>query len=844
MANRLHRLASMDRAEALWRGRTLARQLADRAFWHVRRPRWDRSALLRRLSAGVVSPAVRAALSAGRWTDAHDGLSRHFGERPARFVIASRGRPVLRDRILRQFSDSGADAAARAERVVAGQYDLLGYRGLRFTPADSPHLPPDWHFDPVHARRPGSEFWTAVPFLNPACGDHKIIWELNRQQHWLTLGRAYWLTDEARYRRRFIAELHSWLDANPPLTGINWASMLELALRSLSWIWALHLFVGPAASDSGETWTVDLLLGLDRQLTQIERNLSYYFSPNTHLLGEALALYVAGRALPELAASPRREAVGRRILIDEIDRQIAADGGHCERSTHYHRYTLDFYILALLVARITRDAAGDAFEAAVTRLALAARLLADDRGRLPHIGDDDGGALFPMTGRPVDDIRDSLAEAAAIVARPDLSIGEAPEEAWWLLSDPAVPPLLDASGRTSRREPLASAGLTDTGYFVSRSPAGDHVVIDGGAHGYENGGHAHADALALTFTLRGVPLLIDCGTGTYTIDAELRDRLRSTALHNTVVVDDRPQSIPRGPFHWSHVANGHVSRWRTNGGFDYFEGSHDGYEPIVHRRHVLAIPGDALIVADLIAGAGVHRAAAHWHIDPRWHVEPSGRGVTFLTRGDRAGLLTLSDRIESHSADHETGLGWHAPVYGRVEPATTIRVSGEGTAPFWLVSVFWLNADHPAFDVETIPVWAEAGVLAEAVAIRIWRSTATDYVLIAHPARADPAVSWRVGEFETDAHMLSCRIAHDGELTRVALVDGSFVRAAGRRGIHLELPRRVPDLHVDMSGIRVSGPVDVAAARVAGPQFGTRLMVNGRERPIALERRSTQRPRG
>src|SRR5204863_10198161 len=126
--------------------------------------------------------------------------------------------------------------------------------------------------------------------------------------------------------------------------------------------------------DDRQPWTVDLLLGLNRQLAHVERNLSYYFSPNTHLLGEALALYVTGQALPELAASPRRAELGRRILVDEIDRQIGDDGGHCERSTHYHRYALDFYTLALAVARITQDPVAATFEKVVGRLALVARL--------------------------------------------------------------------------------------------------------------------------------------------------------------------------------------------------------------------------------------------------------------------------------------------------------------------------------------------------------------------------------------------------------------------------------------------------------------------------------------
>src|SRR5205814_1165102 len=162
-------------------------------------------------------------------------------------------------------------------------------------------------------------------------------------------------------------------DANPPLMGINWASMLELGLRSISWVWALNFF----AEDHADTqpWIVDLLIALDRQLAHVEQNLSYYFSPNTHLLGEALALYVCGQALPELKASRRRAETGRRILIAEIGRQILSDGGHCERSAHYHRYALDFYLLAFVVARLTGDdPAGTAFQGAVGPPAPAALL--------------------------------------------------------------------------------------------------------------------------------------------------------------------------------------------------------------------------------------------------------------------------------------------------------------------------------------------------------------------------------------------------------------------------------------------------------------------------------------
>jgi Heparinase II/III-like protein/Heparinase II/III N-terminus len=788
------RLARMDSKEVGWRGRTAARIAFDRARAALVAPKWNRADLTGGLRHGDDLHAARAALYAGAWDDAHAALARHFVEAPRYFAISPGSREHVVGIIRAAFPDSVCDAVERADRVVAGEYDLLGYRGLRFGAGL-----PDWQLDPVHGRRPPRLFWGKVPYLAAECGDHKIIWELNRHQHWLALGRAFWLTGDEKYRDRFVAELEDWIATNPPLTGINWASMLELGLRSISWLWAIQFFARPpraAGRSDCQPWLVDLLLALDRQLTQIERNLSYYFSPNTHLLGEALALYAAGRALPELRASRRREAAGRTILLAEIDRQIAADGGHCERSTHYHRYALDFYAFALSIAQVTGDdAAAARFEDAVSRLAVAARLLADGRGIVPHIGDDDGGALLPLAGRAPDDFRGSLAVASALVRRPELQIGETPEEVVWMLGE--LPP---AAGEPNA--PVPSAALSETGYYVSRSIAGDHMVIDGGPHGYQNGGHAHADALSLTLSVGGAPLLIDPGTGCYTIDAVLRDRLRSTASHNSLTLDDRSQSLPNGPFHWAQVAKTQVHRWRTNPRFDFFDGSHDGYGALQHRRRVFALHGDLVVVADLASGPGSHRADVHWHLDPSWSVALRGRRAE-LVGGDgaaRAGLVVPQGVLERFSADATTGLGWHSPVYGRVEPTTTLRVSHEGSGPFWIVSVFDLDPRNPVSDVVWVPVWAEAGTLAHAVALRITRDYSIDHVLVAEPA-SDGNRLWRVGEIETDARLLFFRSVLDCSLSCAGLVDGSVLRVQGRRDLQLALAAVAADYFVDF-GIR------------------------------------------
>lgn len=787
------RLARMDGAELRWRTRALARSAAQRAATCLRTPTWDRASLARRLAEQPDLETVLEPLRRSDWDAAHRALSVHFASGPRRFVIHPGQRTALANLIAQTLPGSAGDAKARADRILEGRYRLLGYRSLRFatTPQAGDRGIPDWHFDPVNSRRAPVRFWAAVPYLDPQCGDHKIIWELNRHQHWLALGRAHWLTGHARYRQRFVEELSSWLTANPPLLGINWASMLELGFRSISWIWALNFFADGAEREDAVPWTVDLLLGIDRQLTHIEQNLSHYFSPNTHLLGEALALYVAGRSLPELASSRRWADLGRRLLIQEAVRQIEPDGGHRERSTHYHRYALDFYLLALAVARTTNDPVAAAFERPVSRLAAAARLLADDRGRAPHLGDDDGGMLMPITGRSTDDWRDSLRIAAALTREETLRVPGPTEEELWMLQAPPVESALS----TTR-----SAALPDTGYYVSRDRSGLHVVIDGGPHGFRNAGHAHADALSLTVSRQGVPLVVDTGTACYTTNPLLRDRFRATQAHNTVTVDDRSQSLPSGPFHWSSAADATTHRWRSTDGFDFFDGSHAGYAPIVHRRRVFVLHGEMIVVADYLDGASVN-AAVHWHIDPRWTVATRHRGAALSWGRQAVNLLVPDGRVERFEADPATGLGWYSPVYGRIDAATTIRISQSNAAPAWIVSVFDWNDVNPACGVEWLPVWAEAGMLAHGAALRIDRGVMSDLLVFAEPSSAEARGTWRVGESETDARMLFTRTVQ-GALARVAIVDGSVVRAGGRRSIAVSLGRIVPTLFIDEPSIR------------------------------------------
>lgn len=811
LVGRLHRMPA---SEIAARTRTRIRNEAERLSWSLARPGWRRSDLARALDPGhdAMRPVLQC-LEASDVSGAHAALAAHFAGRTPRFVLAPGHRAELARAIRMAFPDAAGEAALRADRVLAGRLDLLGYRDIDVTvPSAAGAASVDWHRDPVNDRRPPTAHWTRVPFLDPAWGDHKIIWELNRHQHWLALGRAYVLTGQHRYRDRFVAELSGWMAANPPLTGVNWSSMLELSFRCLSWIWALHFFVEREEPAPGSVWLVDLLLGMDRQLALVEQNLSTYFSPNTHLLGEALALYVAGQSLPELARARRWAALGRQTLIREAEVQIGADGGHVELSPHYHRYTLDFYLLALAVARASGDTDGcRIFEPAVRALAGFARAMAGESLRLPRIGDDDGGMLLPICGREESDIADSLALAAVLTGTEDLFDGDPPEEVAWMTG--AVAP--HVTGSTGR----GSTALLASGYFVSRTRRGDHLVMDAGPLGFLNGGHAHADALALTLDVAGIPLLIDPGTGCYTVNQETRDRFRSTAYHNTVTVNGRSQSVPAGPFHWASAARTTVHAWRSDTAFDFCEASHDGYSPTIHRRQVLARPG-CWIVWDWLLGTEAIEAAAHWHIAPSWSASRAGPLVCLeQANGKRMWLATMaaeaSIRIGGSGND---GLGWCSPSYGVVVPTTTIRAVRSDTSPFVIITVLLEAPEAP--EVEPIAV---GGSLAAAIELRgrTWREIALARDPVAFDTPAANRERVEAGGVESDARVV-CARGHDSGATELWMVDGSAARHRDGRRI-VELPLALPTLHLAEGPAASASYRGPAAASEAGAAGSTRI---------------------
>ena len=577
--------------------------------------------------------------------------------------------------------DFEAALCRRADRLLGGSFDLLGHRNLSFG------KPVDWKLEPVAGVRTPDRHWSDIDYLNPnEVGDHKVVWELSRHNALVTMAQAYWCTRDSRYAEECLALLTSWLDANPPKRGVHWGSSLELAFRSIAWLWVLALVddvIGPELRRR-------TLAYIAVSARHIERHLSTWFSPNTHLTGEALGLYAIGTALPQCRDAARWQNIGAEILLTWIDRHVRPDGSYVEQSTWYHRYTTDFYLYFIVLAERAGMSVRSRVERPLNGLLDYLMWMTRPDGTMPLIGDDDGGRLTFFDERTAHDTRSPLAIGAALFGRADLAAvaGNAVVDLVWLTGQTGLRAFEQLTGNTptetARRFSDGGAVIMRSGWDASASL----MVIDSGPHGFLNAGHAHADALSLDLTVKGRPVFVDPGTFTYTVAPEWRDAFRATAAHNAVTVDGCSSATVAGPFQWATRSESRCEQWEveSQSGVVLFAGSHDGFErlrpSVRYTRFVAYLMPDVWVVRDEIDGAEEHELAVHWQCAPGLTCH-GGAGSLVLSRG-RTEVLAM--RVVEH-ATWRFSDGWVSPAYGIREVASHVTCLTRGVGKAYLTTI-------------------------------------------------------------------------------------------------------------------------------------------------------------
>jgi len=702
---------------------------------------------------------------------------------PGRFFFSTDELPrrvgLLRERLPRE----AEEIVAEANEICRHRFRLLGYRDLDYGAEI------DWHLDAAHGLRSPLIPWFKINFLDFAqVGDHKVTWELSRHQHLVTLAKAWLLTNEEGYVRELLTQWYSWQQANPYPRGANWASSLEVAFRSLSWIWLLQLLAPCRAVPPGFHQDLSRALALNGR--HIERYLSTYFSPNTHLLGEAVALFFIGTMCPQISSAGSWKTKGWTIIQEEVLRQVRPDGVYFEQSLYYHVYALDFFLHARLLASRNGIEIPLGFDLVLRKMLAVIQALAQT-GPPDGFGDDDGGRVFNPRRNHSEHMTDPLAIGAALFHDENLTAAPLTEESIWLFGE-AAPPL--TAEPDSLRKPT-SQSFPDGGLYLAASsePFAQQMVIDAGPQGTGRSGHGHADALSVKLAFGGRSWLVDAGTFCYIGPGDERNRFRGTRAHNTLSVDGLDQAEPAGPFAWTSIPRTQTDLWITGTSFTLFAGSHSGYErlpePVRHRRFVFHLHGSFWLVRDVAEGSGSHLLETSWHFAPDLAVFNRGSGFVAAQQGqlvnphglNRLTILPVVDpRWQSELLSE-----YISPAYGARQNASVIRCSARIALP----------AEHAVLLTPRVEATDEAGEFSRDVD-RQNPGPATPEVVYRYHRGADmhtmifrrtQSASWNFGPWTSDAKFLYFCV-RDRRVTHVVVCEGSFMQLRGESLLSLNAP--------------------------------------------------------
>ena len=414
-------------------------------------------------------------------------------------------------------------------------------------------------------------------------GDVRYTWEINRHLFFSNLALNYKKTNDKKYLDLLEKHFYSWIKQNPFLKGVNWASPMEIAIRSYQWIITYSII----KDDVDEMFKVDIINSIINSIKYVSENYSLYSSANNHLIIEAVYCGIIGYLIePIYSNNYFKESYN--IIERELLLQNNKDGVNKEQATHYHAFVLDGYLqYAFFLSKI-----GEKFPDDKILFNMSEFIgLLKQSGKVIEFGDSDDAKLISF-GIKTNEYYDYVLQLASVYFKTSFyEIKELLEEVKFISSSKNI---------GFKNHMYKSFNIYKDGGYAIFNINNNFMLFDIGELGFGSiAAHGHADALSIVYSLNGNPIFVDTGTYIYNVKSEWRDYFRSTSSHNTLTFKGKNQSEIKGPFLWGKRANVKLVDYGENDEIMYVYANHDGYKPNIHTRSITYLKKeDIFIIAD------------------------------------------------------------------------------------------------------------------------------------------------------------------------------------------------------------------------------------------------------
>ena len=589
--------------------------------------------------------------------------------------------------IKRDHPESIEETIIDADEICAHTFDLLGSGKTELGEEI------DWHLDfkSGYKWNPNEYYLGTGKYVTiDDDSDVKVPWELSRCQHFVTLGKAYWYNKQSKidgdkYAREFVNQISDWIDANPVELGVNWACTMDVAIRAVNWIWGYYFFCdSPSVL---KEFTIKLFKSLYLHGRHILNNLEFGEIRGNHYLSDVVGLVYLGILFRDTKEGKKWLEKCLSALKEEMEFQVLADGMHFEASISYHRLVTELFLSSVLLCEMNNLHIPAEVMAKLEKMIDFTMHYTKPDGTAPVIGDADDGRLYKLADTDINDHRYLLNIGAVLFNRSDFkaAYSEFNEESYWLLRTEGVEKF-DEILQQNRN--IVSKAYPNSGIYIMRKDDLYMIICGGHQERPIHTGHIHNDTFSFELYAGDKSFIIDPGTYVYTSCPSWRNTFRSTAYHNTVVMDGQEQNdfSDNNVFGIkSYDTLVKVNKWESNKEYDFFDAEHYGYHklenPVTHRRQIYFNKQEKYWeITDILTGDGEHKFEWYFHFAPMKLEQDPKNPLIVRTKCEGTNIELVPTKVQE-GLICEVLDGWVSYGYGIKEKAPVVRYEFKGVVP-------------------------------------------------------------------------------------------------------------------------------------------------------------------